>query len=82
MHKVELKQFIQANIPTSEQIVLQIGEQFDAYTILKTSQEYLKLKVWLKTIIYASFNNCSTWIFKSGNSRQTIAHIISSEMLS
>jgi hypothetical protein len=42
MHKVELKQFIQANIPVSEQIVLQIVEHFDAYTILKNKPRVSK----------------------------------------
>ncbi len=44
MHKVELKQFIQANIPVSEQIVLQIVEHFDAYTILKNKLRVSKAK--------------------------------------
>ncbi len=77
MHKVELKQFIQANIPTSEQIVLQIGEQFDAYTILKNefflkegklSNEYLFLVTgFMRSFTLDTEGNEVTTYFYSAN---------------
>lgn len=77
MLKVELKQFIQANIPASEQIVLQIVEQFDAYTILKNdfflregklSNEYLFLATgFMRSFTLDTEGNEVTTYFYSAN---------------
>ena len=77
MHKVELKQFIQASIPVSEQIVLQIVEQFDAYTILKNefflregklSNEYLFLATgFMRSFTLDTEGNEVTTYFYSAN---------------